>query len=116
MTAAVARALGMPQHMQTLDEALRGANPAAAALDFSAASPSPVLSPWQSAYSGLLSSASRLGLSRLLMGTGGDDLLNVDPSYAGDRLAALDLAGLWRFLRACQATSPFSAARAVRAM
>ena len=111
---AVARALGMPQHMRTLDEALGGANPAMAALDFSAASPSPVLSPWQSAYSGLLASASRLGLRRLLMGTGGDDLLNVDPSYAGDRLAALDLAGLWRFLRACQATSPFSAARVAR--
>jgi asparagine synthase (glutamine-hydrolysing) len=111
---AVARAFGMPHHMQTLDEALGGANPVAAALDLSAASPSPVLSPWQSAYSGLFSSASRLGLRRLLMGTGGDDLLNVDPSYAADRLAALDLAGLWRFVRACQATSPFSTGRVVR--
>jgi asparagine synthetase B (glutamine-hydrolysing) len=48
------------------------------------------------------------------MGTGGDDLLNVDPSYAADCLAAGDVAGLWRFLRACQATSPFSAARVAR--
>ena len=48
------------------------------------------------------------------MGTGGDDLLNVDPSYAADRLAALDLGGLWRFCRACQRTSPFPAARVAR--
>ncbi len=48
------------------------------------------------------------------MGTGGDDLLNVDGSYAADRLAALDLAALWRFCRACQRTSPFRASRIAR--
>jgi asparagine synthetase B (glutamine-hydrolysing) len=110
----VARALGMPQLLRTLDEALDGESIAGAALRLSAASPSPILSPWQSVYTGPFRSASRLGLGRLLMGTGGDDLLNVDGSYAADRLAALDLAALWRFCRACQRTSPFRAARVAR--
>ena len=103
----VACALGMPQLLRTLDETLDGQSIVGAALRLSAASPSPVLSPWQSVYTGLFHSASRLGLGRLLMGTGGDDLLNVDGTYAADRLAALDLAALWRFCRACQRTSPF---------
>ena len=42
-----------------------------------------MLSPWQSAYTGLLRSASGLGLGRLLMGTGGDDLLNLDLELCG---------------------------------
>ena len=110
----VARALGMPQLLRTLDETLEGQSIVGAALRLSSASPSPVLSPWQSVYTGLFHSASRLGLGRLLMGTGGDDLLNVDGSYAADRLAALDLAALWRFCRACQRTSPFRASRIAR--
>ena len=110
----VARALGMPQLLRTLDETLDGQSIVGAALRLSSASPSPVLSPWQSVYTGLFHSASRLGLGRLLMGTGGDDLLNVDGSYAADRLAALDLAALWRFCRACQRTSPFRASRIAR--
>jgi len=113
---AVARALGMPQLIRTLEESLDGETLVGAALALSRTSPSPVLSPWQSAYSGLLRSAARLGLKRLLMGTGGDDMLNVDPSYGADRLAALDLQALWRFCRACQRTSPFSAARVARAV
>lgn len=110
----VAQALGMPQLLRTLDETLDGQSIVGAALRLSAASPSPVLSPWQSVYTGLFHAASRLGLRRLLMGTGGDDLLNVDGSYAADRLAALDLAALWRFCRACQRTSPFRASRIAR--
>jgi asparagine synthase (glutamine-hydrolysing) len=111
---AVARALGMPQLLMTLDETLGGEPLVSAALGLSSSSPSPVLSPWQSVYSGLFRSASRLGLGRLMMGTGGDDLLNVDPTYAADRLAALDLRGLWRYCRACQRTSPFPAGRVMR--
>jgi asparagine synthetase B (glutamine-hydrolysing) len=110
----VARALGMPQLLRTLDETLDGQSIVDAALRLSSASPSPVLSPWQSVYTGLFRSASRLGLARVLMGTGGDDLLNVDGSYAADRLAALDLVALWRFCRACQRTSPFRASRIAR--
>jgi asparagine synthetase B (glutamine-hydrolysing) len=104
----------MPQIIRTLEESLAGQGLVDAALALSRTSPSPVLSPWQSAYTGLLRAASARGLGRLLMGTGGDDLLNVDPTYGADRLAALDLRGLWRYCRACQRTSPFSAARVVR--
>jgi asparagine synthase (glutamine-hydrolysing) len=112
--AAVARALGMPQLMRSVADSLDGQDVVKAALAFSASSPSPVLSPWQALYTGLLGSAADLGLTRLLMGTGGDDMLNVDFSYGSDRLAALDLRGLWRFYRAWQRTSPFSALRVAR--
>src|SRR6185295_5600361 len=110
----VARALGMPQLLLTLDETLEGQSIVGAALRLSSASPSPVLSPWQSVYTGLFRSASRLGLGRLLMGTGGDDLLNVDGTYGADRLAALDLRALWRFCRASQRTSPYPASQVMR--
>jgi asparagine synthase (glutamine-hydrolysing) len=112
----VARALGMPQLLMSLGEALGGESIVGAALGLSSSSPSPVLSPWQSVYTGLFRAASRLGLGRVLMGTGGDDLLNVDPTYGADRLAALDGRALWRFCRACQRTSPFPAARVMRSV
>ena len=112
--AAVARALGMPQLMRSVAESLDGQDVVRAALAFSGSSPSPVLSPWQALYTGLLGSAADLGLRRLLMGTGGDDMLNVDFSYGADRLAAFDVRGLWRFYRAWQRTSPFSALRVAR--
>jgi asparagine synthase (glutamine-hydrolysing) len=112
--AVVARALGMPQVMRSVEVSLGGRDVVRAALAFSASSPSPVLSPWQALYTGLLESAADLGLTRLLMGTGGDDIMNVDLSYGADRLAALDLRGLWRFYRAWQRTSPFSALRVAR--
>jgi asparagine synthetase B (glutamine-hydrolysing) len=65
-------------------------------------------------YTGLFAEAKGLGLGRLLMGTGGDDMLNVDLTYGADCLAALDLRALWRFFRATQRTSPFSTARVAR--
>jgi asparagine synthase (glutamine-hydrolysing) len=110
----VARALGMPQLVQTIDESLGGRTCAEAALALSDTSPSPVLSPWQAVYTGLLQAATRLGLMRMLLGTGGDDLFNVDLAYGADRLGALDLRGLWRFYRAHQRSSPFSAAQIAR--
>jgi asparagine synthase (glutamine-hydrolysing) len=111
---AVARALGLPQLVMTTEEALGGESAAAAALGLSAMLPSPVLSPWQSVYTGLFRRAAGLGLGRLLMGTGGDDVLNVDRSHGADRLAALDVRGLWRFFRATARTSPFSTCRVAR--
>jgi asparagine synthase (glutamine-hydrolysing) len=111
---AVARALEMPQLMRTIDDSLDGDTVVGGALALSRTSPSPVLSPWQSIYTGLLRSAADLGLNRLLMGTGGDDIFNVDCSYGADRLAAFDLRGLWRFYRAWCRTSPFPALRVAR--
>lgn len=110
----VALALGMPQLVQTIDESLGGQTCAEGALALSGTSPSPVLSPWQAVYTGLLRSATRRGLSRMLLGTGGDDLFNVDLSHGADCLRALDLRGLWRFYRAHQRSSPFSASRIAR--
>lgn len=109
----VARALGMPQLILTLEESLGGRSALAASLDLSGTSPSPVVSIWQAFYTGLFGSA-QPGLKHLLMGTGGDDLLTVDLRYGGDCLATLKLGKLWRFLRNCQRTSPFSAARVAR--
>ncbi|HEV8437577.1 MAG TPA: asparagine synthase-related protein [Methylomirabilota bacterium] len=110
----VARSLGMPQIMRTIADSLEGESAVDAALALSEWSPSPVLSPWQSMYSGLLRGAGESGLSRLLLGTGGDDMFAVDLSYGADRLAALDLGGLWRFCRAIQRTSPFPPLRVAR--
>lgn len=104
---AVPRTLGMPQLLRTVRESLGGESFVAAALALSKSSPSPVLTMWQSMYTGLLKSASALHLRRMLMGTGGDDLFNVDPSYGADLLAMGQLGDLWRFFRAWQRTSPF---------
>jgi asparagine synthase (glutamine-hydrolysing) len=109
----VARRLGMPQLIRTLEESIGGRSVLAASLDLSEISPSPVLSIWQAFYTGLLGSAPP-HCRHLLMGTGGDDLLNVDLRYAGDCLVSLQLRRLWQFLRTCQRTSPFSAGLVAR--
>jgi hypothetical protein len=109
----VARALGMPQLIRTLEESIDGRSVLDASLDLSEASPSPVVGVWQAFYTGLFGSAPP-GLKHLLMGTGGDDLLTVDFRYGADCLATLQLGRLWRFLRNCQRTSPFPAARIAR--
>src|SRR5262245_42832741 len=113
---AVAQALGMPQVIRTLEESLGGESIVGAALALSRTSPSPVLGPLQSMYTGLLRLAGERGLHWLMLGTGGDELLNVDPEHGADCLAALDLVGLWKFVRACQRTSPFGAVRVARAV
>jgi len=104
----------MPQLLRTVRESLGGDSFVAAALALSKSSPSPVLTMWQSMYTGLLRSASALHLRRMLMGTGGDDLFNVDPSYGADLLGTGHLGRLWRFLRAWQRTSPFPASLVAR--
>ena len=102
---AVAGALGMPILMQTIEESLKGESAVAASMPLARTSPSPILSPWQSVYTGLFRSGNALGISRPLLGTGGDDVLMVDPSYAADCLATVDLPGLWCFLKAWQRMS-----------
>ena len=100
---AVAEALGMPLTLRTLDECLEEAGPLAGARRLSADSPNPVMSLWQPAYTSLLGRGSQAGLSRLLVGTGGDETLDVDRTYAADRLASGDFRGFWRFVRTTQA-------------
>jgi asparagine synthetase B (glutamine-hydrolysing) len=113
---AVARALGMSQTLRDATEMLGGRTLLEAALDMSRESPSPVLSPWQAMYVTLLGSTAPRGLRRLLMGTGGDDVLGVDIVWGADCLAALDLRGLWRFYRSWQRSSPGTARTVARAV
>ncbi len=110
---AVARVLGMPQVIQTLEQSVGGRSALDASLEMSSTSPSPVLSVWQSFYAGLFRSAGD-GAGNILLGTGGDELLTVDLKYGADCLATLQFGELWRFLRACQRSSPFSPARVAR--
>ncbi len=112
--AAVAAALGMPQTLLTVADSLDGREPLDVALGFSRCSPNPVASPFQALYTGLFRCAREVGARRMLFGTGGDDLLNVDSAYGADCLARLRLGALWRFLRATQRTSSFSSARVAR--
>jgi asparagine synthase (glutamine-hydrolysing) len=108
--AAVASALGMPQRLMTIDESLAGRNAVDESLAISRSLPSPVLSPWQSIYSGLFRAAGSPGELQVLMGTGGDDMFLVDPSYGADCLRSLRLAALWRYVRSWLQSSPFGAA------
>jgi asparagine synthase (glutamine-hydrolysing) len=105
----VARALGIPQLVRTLEECLGGQVALAASLKMSKTSPGPVLSIWQAFYSALFRLAPA-NVRYLLMGTGGDDLLTVDPRYGADCLRSLHLGKLIAFVRNCQRTSPFSGA------
>ena len=109
--AAVAAALGMPQTMRSLKECLQGTSLPSDALAQSGTSPSPVLSVWQSAYTTLLGLGRQQGVSKLMLGTGGDETLGVDRTWGADCLAAGQLGALWRFYRAARRTSPFSAGR-----
>ncbi len=105
---AVAEALGMPQTIRTLGECLDGTPLLSDALARSATSPSPVLSLWQSAYTTLLEIGRELGLSRLMLGTGGDEVLGVDEAYGADCLASGRIGAVWRFFRAAKRSSPLA--------
>ncbi len=111
---AVAEALGLPLTLRTLDECLEEAGPLAGAQRLSADSPNPVMSLWQPAYTSLLGRGSEAGLSRLLVGTGGDETLGVEDSFAADRLWKGDVRGLWRFIRTTQANASGSFLAVVR--
>lgn len=110
----VAQALGMPQVMRSLDECLDEDSFVGELRALSRVSPCPVMSAWQPMYVRLLRSAADLGLGHLMTGTGGDEMYYVNMGYAADCLRALDVRGLWRFCRACQATWPGAPARVAR--
>jgi hypothetical protein len=110
----VARALGMPLLMRAWQADDEPASLVSGALSASAFNPCPVLSVWQSMYSGLFEAAVSLGLRRMMFGTGGDETLCVDPSFGADCLARFDLAGLWRVYDAFRRTSPYSAMTVAR--
>ena len=112
---AVAKALCMPQIIRTLEESLDGRSYVEECEKLSSSSPCPVLSVWQSFYTGLFSAVPD-NCRRLMLGTGGDDLLNVDLSYGADCLATMKLNQLWRFVRVTQRASDFPATHVARIM
>lgn len=98
----VARALGMPQLIRSLDDCLDDDPFLGGLLPICRVSPNPPMSAWQPMYARLFGSAVGRGLQGLMMGTGGDELFYVNMGYARDCLAALDARGLWRFCRTLQ--------------
>jgi asparagine synthase (glutamine-hydrolysing) len=114
--AAVARGLGMPLLLLPITESLGGRSLVDASVELSERSHCPVLSLWQALYAGLLRAAADLGLKGLMMGTGGDEMLAVDVSYAADCLAAGRLRELGGFYVACRQTSSVSTPRLLRAV
>jgi asparagine synthase (glutamine-hydrolysing) len=108
---AVAELLGFPLYQRDVGP---DAGFVERALAASAASPSPILSPWQWMFRALLDEATTAGYRHLMMGTGGDELFTVDPALAGDLLARGRLREVWQFYSAWAATSPFSAAAIAR--
>jgi asparagine synthase (glutamine-hydrolysing) len=113
---AVARGLGMPQVLRALGDDASTGNFIENALALSGMIPSPALSPWLALYRALMADASRLGLRRMMMGTGGDEMFGVDLSYGTDRLAVLDLPAVWRFFRAIQRASVHPTGRVAKAV
>ncbi len=111
---AVARKLGMTQTISSVKEILAGRGFLEASLEFSARSPSPVASVFQSAFTGLMAMAGRSGSRRMLMGTGGDEMLTVDPVYAADLFVSFQYLRMWQFLRSWQRSSPLSAGHVAR--
>ena len=111
---AVAKALDMPQTMRTLEECLDGEPLLSDALGRSGTSPSPVLSMWQSSYTTLLEIGREVGLSRLMLGSGGDEVLGVDEAYGADCLASGRLGAAWRYFRAAMRTSPLPTSHVAR--
>ena len=106
---AVAGALGMPHILHSVEGSWDGFTILQSALTISKISPCPVLSLWQGLYMGLLKLAAGRGLNRILLGTGGDEMLTVDFSYGFDLFTNFDLRGLWRFYRAISRTTSFPA-------
>ena len=114
--AAVADGLGMPLLLLTIGESLGDRSLVDVSFALSERSHCPVLSVWQPVYAGLLRAAAGLGLGGLMMGTGGDEMLGVDGTYAADCLAAGRLRELGRFYMACRQTSTASTQRLLRAV
>jgi asparagine synthetase B (glutamine-hydrolysing) len=110
----VARALGMPQVMRSLDECVDEDSFVGELRTLSGLSPCPAMSAWQPMYGRLLRSAAAHGLGHLMLGTGGDEMYYVNMGYAADCLRTLDLRALWRFCQACHGTWPGAPARVAR--
>jgi asparagine synthase (glutamine-hydrolysing) len=110
----VAKALGMPQVIRSLDEFLNEESFVGELRVLSEMSPGPIMSAWQPMYVRLLRCAADQGLGHLMTGAGGDEMYYVNMGHARDCFWALDLAGLWRFYRAFNTTWPGAPVRVAR--
>ena len=85
-------------------------------LDDSARLPLPAQGLWQPLFTPLLAQARERGLTRILFGTGGDELFGVDAAFARDLLQGARLRELVRFVRARQRSTTLDAGRVARAI
>ena len=102
LQAAVARDLGLGQHLLNLHEAVGPGPLLEQSLALNAETSAPILNPWQSAYLGLAQRASRQGVRTIMTGQGGDEWLTVTPYLAADlirRGALVELAQFFATLR-----------------
>jgi asparagine synthase (glutamine-hydrolysing) len=108
----VAEALDMPLHLKPLD-LYAPEDVVDRALAQSSLSSFPILSLWQGLYSPLFAEARPLGVTKVLLGTGGDEMFIVDPCYASDLLRRGELVELVSLTGAWARTSRFPLRRVV---
>lgn len=105
---AVASHLNMTQTLRPFDQSLEGTSVLQASLEMSDTNPIPSMSMWQSLMVGLMNIASREhNFSKMLMGTGGDEMFNVDIRYARDLFNSFQLLKLARYFSTIAAASPY---------
>jgi asparagine synthase (glutamine-hydrolysing) len=110
----IAAGLSLRQLLVPFESAVGPDGLLGASLETASHSSAPPLNLWRPAYDTLIDEGVRRGCSVILTGEGGDEWLMPRPLYAADRLASLDLPGLFRIWRARASSAPFTASRTLR--
>jgi asparagine synthetase B (glutamine-hydrolysing) len=97
---AVARELGLRQHLIDFHDAVAPNGMFALALAMNDGASSPVNSSWSPAYQTLARRGRADGVRTILTGSGGDEWLTVSAYYAADLIRAGDVAGYGKFVSA----------------
>lgn len=111
---AVAKELGLRQHLVDFWEAVGERGLLAQSIDLNAALASPVLNMWGPAYHALARRGRVDGVRTIMTGMGGDEWLSVSPLLSADMLSRGDIAGTLRYLRTVLRSHTLSRARIVR--
>lgn len=114
LQAAVARDLGLRQHLLDPHEAVGSLSLLEQALGLNQATAAPILNPWQPAYLALARRARREGVRTIMTGQGGDEWLTVSPYLSADlirRGALVELAQFFGTLRRSYQFGPLDLAR-----
>ena len=98
--AAVARRLGLSQHLVPFAEAAGSTGLLHSALELTASWPQPMLNLWAPAYMHLARLGRRDGARVICTGRGGDEWLTVTPYVLADYAARANVVGAWRMLGA----------------